>query len=163
MRIERTHKSLEVRFTITFCHKRIKNKYIGGIVRFDAPHKKRIYREEFRIIKFEPPGDTAIMRKHKMSKRTPNFSLDTFSGKRGRGRPPTINPSFVRGCADGHRIWLERNWGELEALLLVARTEQEVTNAFRSGGSGFENFFPLVRVILMVLRDPKFPKHKKAQ
>ena len=103
------------------------------------------------------------MSKRKTLIKTSNISLDTFLGKRPRGRPQTIPPAFVRGCADGNRIWLERNWDELKEPLLGAQTEQEVTNAFQNCGAGSENFFLLARVILSVLRDPKFPKLKKAQ
>jgi hypothetical protein len=103
------------------------------------------------------------MRKRAKVEKIPNNPLDRFSGKRARGRPPTIDPSWVRGSADRYRIWLERNWNEVRAPLLAAQTEQEVTNAFQSGESGREEFVPLVSVILGVLKDQKFPKRKKAQ
>ena len=103
------------------------------------------------------------MRKSKKVKKKSQNSLDRFSGKRKRGRPPTIPPSFVRGTADSHRLWFERNWDELAEPLLTAWSEQEVTNALKRGDLGHEGYLRLSRVILTVLKDSKFPKRKKAQ
>ena len=90
-------------------------------------------------------------------------SLDTFLGKRDRGRPKFVNPVWVRSCADNHRNWLERNWKDLSIPLLAAQSEQRITNALQSCDSGKEEFLPLVPLILRVLKSPNFPKRKNSQ
>ena len=42
--------------------------------------------------------------------------LDRIPRTPRRGRPPKINPSFVRGSADTYRVLLERRWNDLERL-----------------------------------------------
>lgn len=103
------------------------------------------------------------MRKRKKVKKIANNPLDRFSAKRGRGRPPKIDPSWVRSSADNNRKWLEINWSKLGSLLLEARTEHEVTSAVQRGDSGNDVFLHLAPLILKALRDPKFPKRKRAQ
>lgn len=94
-----------------------------------------------------------------------NFSLNLSSvGKRGRGRPASVDAAIVRNSADKYRIWLERSWNELGASLLTVETEQEIIDALQRALPGYDELPPLAPLILKVLREPNFPrKRKKAQ
>jgi hypothetical protein len=117
----------------------------------------------FRIIKTEFQEPAAIMRKRKNVKKTANNPLDRFSGKRGRGRPVTVVPSAVRGRADNWRVSLARFWSDLEAPLLAAQTADDVATAFEKALPGNNEFPPHAQLFFRVLKDPKFPKRKKAR
>lgn len=103
------------------------------------------------------------MRKRKKIKNIAKNPLDTFSGKRGRGRPGFVDPAWVRSCADNRRSWLEMNWNDLGISLLTAQSEQQITNALQSSDSGKEELLPLASLILKVLKFSRFPKRKNAQ
>jgi hypothetical protein len=89
-----------------------------------------------------------------------------FSDERqgpGRGRPPKVNPSWVRGTADSYRWVLEQKWNDLGAHLLAAQTTEEVIHALQR--CHLDNYFSpaLVPVIRTVLTSPNFPRRRKAQ
>lgn len=105
------------------------------------------------------------MRKGKRSPRTAVIPLDTFSDKRGRGRPSRVRPSEIRGRADNYRFIFGQVWDRLSPRLLQATTDQEVIDSFLEGADPYaQEFVPsLANLILRVLRDPKFPKRPEAQ
>jgi hypothetical protein len=124
---------------------------------------KRLLPNFLRIIRNPYWGLIALMAKFKKVEKIAKNPVDRFSAKRSRGRPPTINPSFVRSNADNYRILLEPHWNELGALLMAAHTELEVANALQSCDLENEVSLRLASVILKVLRGPNFPRRKKAQ
>jgi hypothetical protein len=91
--------------------------------------------------------------------------LDTLSRKRGRGRPPRVGPSEVRGRADHYRSILDQVWDRVWPRLSQARTDQEVIDAFLESAKPYaQNFVPsLAKLIFRVLREPKFPKRRETQ
>jgi hypothetical protein len=89
--------------------------------------------------------------------------LDSFSVKRRRGRPVKVVPSAVRGRSDNYRVFLARLWSDLETPLVAAQTEDDVIKAFQTASPGNDEFPRLAALILRVIRDPKFPKRKKAR
>ena len=88
--------------------------------------------------------------------------FDTYSGKRGRGRPPSVPASWVFGRASNYRVMLEYVWPRLREPLLRAQTDEEVTKAFTENAAPYVNQFvpTLAPLILRVLREPKFPKRE---
>ncbi len=104
------------------------------------------------------------MRKPKNDGKSGKISLDRLSGKRGRGRPRWVPAALVRSCADNYRRLLERGWNDLEDPLLAAQSEQEVAVALRRVPPGYPHELSLLApLILKVIKEPKFPKRKKAQ
>lgn len=83
--------------------------------------------------------------------------------KKGRGRPHSVDPTWVKTTADNHRSVLTGKWHELGPKLLAARTERDVMTAIQE--SAWDSFISvqLVPVILRVLREPTFPKRTAAQ
>jgi hypothetical protein len=92
-------------------------------------------------------------------------SIDTFSAKRGRGRPWKIRHSEVIGRAGNYRGIFARVWPRLRDPLLATRDENEVIAAFENHAQPYaREFVPrLAPDILEMIRDPKFPKMPKAQ
>lgn len=90
---------------------------------------------------------------------------DPYSMKRPRGRPAKIPASTVVGRADNYRYQLKQVWKQLEAPLLAAQTEEEVTAAFESHGQPYTgDFMPWsVSDILALIRDKHFPKESDAR
>jgi hypothetical protein len=97
----------------------------------------------------------------------PKKTLDVFSEKRGRGRPPTIGPAVVFGRAQNYRTMLAAVWPKLRDPLLNVGglTKEEVTKAFETHAQPYsENFVPgLASYILDVIHERKFPERSKAQ
>src|SRR5882672_6938269 len=80
------------------------------------------------------------------------------SKKRGRGRPPKINPSTVVGGADTYRTWLPQFWSKLGPRLLAAKSSKEISAALRELAAGVSaSLVPYSELILKIVRDPKFP------
>jgi hypothetical protein len=113
------------------------------------------------------------MPKTKKSLSKPHISLDTFSTKRGRGRPG-VRASEVYNRACGYRIIFSQIWNDrpgpqgevLQGLgndLLRAQTEAEVIKALELWPSYQSEFSPLAGLILKVLRDKDFPKRRVPQ
>lgn len=99
----------------------------------------------------------------KQPRRTAKIPLDTFSGKRGRGRPRKIQPSWVYGRANNYRWIFDQLWQDVWPRLSKAQTQEDVANSFSIGGAKAyaSNFVPIADLILKVLRDPTFPKQKR--
>ena len=105
------------------------------------------------------------MAKHrKLAQQTKN-AIDTFSKKRGRGRPQRIPRSWVIGRADNYRYSLAQLWAKLRDPLLAAQTEEQVIAAFENYGQPYAgDFVPrMAGDILALIRDPSFPKRSVAQ
>ena len=103
------------------------------------------------------------MAKPKKAQENAKNPLDRFSTKRGRGRPVKIGRSTVVGRAANYRGILAMIWDELEGPLLKAQTEDEVVKAFQIAQPGGHEFPSLAPVILKAIRDPNFPKRRKAR
>lgn len=95
----------------------------------------------------------------KATKKSQN-PLDTFSEKRGRGRPYKIRASEVVGRAYNYRIIFGQIWDKLKEPLLKATTEEEVLGAFEQT-TYKQEFAPMGSLILSVLREPEFPKRDR--
>jgi len=91
--------------------------------------------------------------------------LDTFSQKRGRGRPPTVRFKEIVGRADNNRWILDEAWERLWPLLSKANNEDEITKAFQGGASAYANQFvpAFSALILEVLREKTLPIRRKPQ
>jgi hypothetical protein len=105
------------------------------------------------------------MKKRKRIKKGSQIPLTGFPEKRGRGRPPRVRPTEIRGRADNYRFIFGKVWDRLWPKLSQALTDQEVIDAFCEGASPYaQDFVPgLANVISRVLREPKFPKRSEAQ
>ncbi len=92
---------------------------------------------------------------------TAKFALDTGSAK--RGRKPKIPASWVRGRADNYRWILEQLWDRVWPRISKAETTEDVVTSFSSEkiGAYALEFVPLAGLILKVVRDRHFPKHKQ--
>jgi hypothetical protein len=87
-------------------------------------------------------------------------TLDTFSGKRARGRPYKIRASEVEGRAYNYHLILSQTWDVVSEHLLRATTDENVRTAFE--GTAYKNEFEgIASLVLTVLRDPAFPKRDK--
>jgi hypothetical protein len=91
--------------------------------------------------------------------------LDTFSQKRGRGRPPTVRFKEIVGRADNNRWILGKVWEDLWPWLSRARSDDEITKAFQEGASPYATQFvpAFSALILEVLREKAFPKRRQPQ
>ncbi len=87
-------------------------------------------------------------------------TLDTFSGKRSRGRPYKIRASEVSGRAYNYRLMFNQTWDVLGEHLLRATTEEEVCQAFEQTAYKGE-FAYIASLVLAVVHDPDFPKRDK--
>jgi hypothetical protein len=94
----------------------------------------------------------------------PKKALDSFSVKRGRGRPG-VRRSEIWGRGDNFRIIFGQIWKDLGEPLLKAKTQEEVTRAFEGFGKTYSRQFvpALSSLILEVIREPRFPKRPAAQ
>ncbi len=105
------------------------------------------------------------MPEHRKRGRMTEKTIDTFSKKKGPGRPQNIPRSWVIGRADNSRLNLTQVWTELCDPLLAAQTVEEVTAAFENYGQAYAGDFVPRQVpdILALIRDPNFPKRPKAR
>jgi hypothetical protein len=105
------------------------------------------------------------MQNRKRATKKRAIPLDRVSRKRGRGRPPRVRPTEIRGRADNYRFIFGQVWDRLSPGLLRATTDQEVIDSFLEGATPYaQEFVPsLANLIVRVLRDPKFPKRREAQ
>jgi hypothetical protein len=129
----------------------------------------------FRLIQEHSPGTFRKIQNQGMGKtfakvdnagrthKKGEFPLDRVSGKRARGRPAKIPPSWVRGRADNYRSILAQVWNHISPGLSKAETRQDVVNSFSGSEVGAYSleFVTLADLILKVVRDPKFPKRKR--
>jgi hypothetical protein len=104
------------------------------------------------------------MAKRKKSSESEKKGLDTFSEKRGRGRPATVRYSEIVGRADNFRGILDQVWERLWPLLSNADSTDKVIEAFEKGANPYErNFVPqLAELTLQVLQESTFPKRRKS-
>lgn len=102
----------------------------------------------------------------KRKKRTQNVTkpLDTFSGKRGRGRPG-VRASEIQGRGGHYQYIFNEVWDRLWPFLSGADSEEAVAKAFQEGAGPYtQNFMPgLYPLVLRVLKDPQFPVRREAQ
>ena len=85
------------------------------------------------------------------------------SKKRGRGRPPKIDPSTVVGAADTYRTWLPQFWPKLGPRLSAAESSGEVSTALGELAAGVSaSLVPYSELIFRIVRDPKFPTARPA-
>ena len=105
------------------------------------------------------------MPKHRKLVTSTENVIDTFSKKRGRGRPQRIPRSWVIGRADNYRISLAEVWSKLRDPLMAAQTEEQTIAAFENYGQPYaREFVPrLAPDILALIRYSSFPKRSKAQ
>ena len=105
-----------------------------------------------------------MRKREKIAKKLTN-PLDSFSRKRGRGRPPRVRSTEIRGRADNYRFIFGKVWERLWPRLLRATTDQEVIDSFLEGATPYaQEFVPaLANLILRVSRERKFPKRPVAQ
>jgi hypothetical protein len=105
------------------------------------------------------------MKKLKKQRKTKKKGLDKVSGKKGRGRPESIPRSWVTGRAYNYRFALAQVWPKLSGPLVAATTGQEIASAFENHAQPYVGeFVPrLVPDILVLIRDPKFPKTEEAR
>jgi hypothetical protein len=105
------------------------------------------------------------MQKRKKPAKKHKNPLDTVSGKRGRGRPPSVRTSEIRGRADSFRFMLGQVWDSLWPRLSRAQMDQEVIDAFVADAQPYApNFMPsLANLVSRILHEPKFPKRRDAQ
>ena len=96
---------------------------------------------------------------------TEKKELDGPSQKRGRGRAATVPPAEIVGRADNYRFILNQVWERLWARLSEARTEEEVSTAFREGANPYaSDFVPgLSKLALATLHERTFPKRRKSR
>jgi len=106
---------------------------------------------------------SAKIGKDKQPRKTAKIPLDTFSRKRGRGRPRKIQPSWVCGRANNYRWIFDQLWPDVWPGLSKAQTQEDIADSFTIGGAKAyaANFVPLADLILQVLRDPRFPKQQR--
>ena len=105
------------------------------------------------------------MTKRRKSVRRSRKALDTYSEKRGRGRPQTISRDSVIGRANNDRLRLDSVWAGLAGPLLAATTQEHVIAAFEEHGRPYApEFVPrLASDILGVIHSRSFPRRPKAQ
>jgi hypothetical protein len=91
--------------------------------------------------------------------------VDTFLGKRRRGRPEKIPRAWVIGRAPNYRKMLSDVWSKLAEPLLAAETTERVIQAFETHAQPYTNKFvpEFAADILELIHDPLFPKRAKAQ
>ena len=85
---------------------------------------------------------------------------DTFSGKRGRGRPYKIRAGEVTGRAYNYRIIFSQIWKSVDEQLVGSKTEAEILQALEKTAYRRE-FESEAALILSVLRDRDFPKRDR--
>lgn len=80
--------------------------------------------------------------------------------KKKRGRPRKMQRDWLTGRASNYEYQLREVWPKLEAPLLAARIEEDVTAAFRDHGAPYaQEFAPrLASDILALMADRRFPK-----
>ncbi len=122
------------------------------------------FRGTFRKIQHRTmPRTSAKAHKQKTPLTQAKISLDTVSETLRKGRPRKIQPGWVRGRADNYRKTFDLFWQHVWPNLSKAQTQQDVIQSFARPevGSYALDLIRLADLILQVVRDPKFPKHKR--
>jgi hypothetical protein len=106
---------------------------------------------------------SAKVGRQRVPEKKSRIPLDRFSGNPSRGRPRKIQPSWVRGRADNYRTVFDLFWQHVWPSLSKAETQQDVIQSFTRPevGSYALDLITLADLILQIVRDPKFPKHKR--
>ena len=102
------------------------------------------------------------MAKRKKPARQPQEPLDTFSKKRGRGRPG-VRRSEIAGRGYHYRLLFGQIWDWAGDKLVQAKTEEDVIKALEPGESYKRTLLCVASLIPKVVADPKFPKRRQAQ
>ena len=102
------------------------------------------------------------MPKRKKTVKKANKALDSFSPKRGRGRPGVLK-SEIRNRSYNYRLIFSHTWEVVGDALLRSKVEEDVIRAFDLTPGYKPEFSPLASLILEVLSDPKFPKRPEPQ
>jgi len=89
--------------------------------------------------------------------------LDTFSQKRGRGRPFKVRGTEVLGRAKNYRWILEEVSEEVWLGFSEASTEEDIIAALQKASPYDREFTPLASLILKVVRARNFPRRRKAR
>ena len=91
--------------------------------------------------------------------------VDRISKNRGRGRPRECRYEEIWGRAQNYRGIFTEVWHRLSGPLLIARTPDQITDAFMAQAQPYaEEFVPrLAADIMEVLKERKFPKKPKTQ
>jgi hypothetical protein len=101
--------------------------------------------------------------KEERARKKHKFPIDRFSEKQPRGRPRKIQPAWVRGRADSYRQVFDLFWQHVWPDLSKATTQQDVIQSFSRpevGGYALD-LIRLADLILLVVTDQQFPKHKR--
>jgi hypothetical protein len=108
---------------------------------------------------------SAKMPKRKKSPSGPKKPIDTFSEKKGPGRPKNLPHDWVIGRAENYRTILAEVWPELGGPLSLAETTEQVIAVFEDCSKPYAGEFVPRRTsdILALIHDPDFPKTPKAR
>jgi hypothetical protein len=89
--------------------------------------------------------------------------IDRDQEKSRRGRPRKIQPSWVRGRADNYRQVFDLFWQHVWPDLSKAKTQRDVIQSFSRPevGAYALDLIRLADLILLVVTDQQFPKHKR--
>lgn len=74
-----------------------------------------------------------------------------------------MRASEIRGRGDHYRLLLSQIWKAVGEQLLGAKSEEDAIKAFDPVPFYKKDFAPIAWLIPKVLRDPRFPKRRKAQ
>ena len=94
--------------------------------------------------------------------KNPRIPLDSILGKKGRGQPGVIRSEIV-GRADNYRGIFSSIWDTVGGQLLQAKSKEDVIKAFELEAHYKSEFAPIAGLILIVMRENKFPKKQEAQ
>jgi hypothetical protein len=110
------------------------------------------------------PRTSAKIGKQKKTRQTAHLPLDKVLKKPRRGRPARIPASWVRGRADNYRVMFGQIWSHVWPGLSKSETRQDVLNTLNGSDVSTAyalEFVTLADLILQVIKDRKFPKHKQ--
>jgi hypothetical protein len=103
------------------------------------------------------------MTKHKKTAEPPKNLPDAAPKKRGRGRPPKVRPSEIKGRADNYRGNLQNVWERFWPVLSEAQTKEDVVTALQNARPYDREFAPWASLILAVIKEWNFPKTQRAR
>ena len=103
------------------------------------------------------------MKDEKIPPEPQKTALDTFSPKRGRGRPWTVRASEIAGRASNFQIMFENVWGRIGAELSQATSEVEVLAVLQKANPYDRELTQWASLIFEVVKSYNFPKTQKAQ
>jgi hypothetical protein len=86
--------------------------------------------------------------------------LDTFSQKRGRGRPYQIRATEVAGRAENYRYIFSEIWDSVGDRLITAGSGEEILQVLANTSYQVE-FSGIAKLMFEVIRDADFPKQNR--